>query len=205
MPDFQYENSMRGRCVGVDEVGCGPWAGPLLSAACYIDQKNFPTELAALLNDSKALSPKKRERIYAQLLDVESICFGLGIVEIDEFNCIGLKHALPLSMKRAIENLPIQPDYVLIDGVRDPKLNVPTIMIKKGDSLSCSIAAASIYAKVTRDKIMQQISEIYPQYHFEKNAGYGTREHQRAIELYGITPHHRLCYAPIRRYLMNHI
>lgn len=203
MPDFQFENSVRGRCVGVDEVGCGPWAGPLLSAACYIDQEKFPAELAAFLNDSKTLSAKKRESIYAQLLDEKSICFGLGLVEINEFNSLGLKHALPLSMKRAIENLPFRPDYVLIDGVRDPKLNMPTMMIKKGDSLSYSIAAASIYAKVTRDQIMKDIGEMYPEYNFEKNAGYGTKEHQRAIELFGITPHHRLCYAPIQKYLMQ--
>lgn len=203
MPDFHYENTLKGRSIGVDEVGCGPWAGPLLSAACYIDQQKFPSDIAVLLNDSKTLSLKKREYIYAQLIEEKdkSIYFGLGIIEIDEFNKLGLKCALPQAMKRAIENLPFHPDYVLIDGVRDPKLDYPTLMIKKGDALSCSIAAASIYAKVTRDLLMKKISKDYPHYHFDKNVGYGTKEHQYAIEMYGITPHHRLGYAPIQRYL----
>lgn len=203
MPSFDFEQSIGGIVIGVDEVGCGPWAGPLIAASCYIDPSIFPASLLALLEDSKKLTPKKREHIF-NLLKMEennSIFFGVGCVDIDDFNILGLKHALPKAMRLSVEHLSKTPDHILIDGVRDPKLGYPTTMIKKGDSLSYSIAAASIYAKVIRDHIMQDLHTEFPQYGWDKNAGYGTKVHRDAIAQYGITPHHRTCYAPIQAFL----
>jgi ribonuclease HII len=202
---FEYENSIiQGLCTkiaGIDEVGCGPWAGPLVACACIIDQNIFPNDLLCYIGDSKVI-PKKKREYFMKSIDShvgKSIWYGIGVVHVNEFNDLNLKGSLPKAMLYAVQNLPFEADHLLIDGIRNPNLSYPTTMIVKGDQKSYCIAAASIIAKVTRDKMMDDLHEKYPMYGWNRNAGYGTREHKLAIENYGLTPYHRLCYAPIKK------
>lgn len=200
-PSFEFENAHpdRARIAGVDEVGCGPWAGPLVVSACILNKEKVCPNLLALIQDSKKLSRPKRLQIFEKLIQDPGVTYSLSIMEIREFNDLGLRNALPLTIKRAVEKL--NPDYVLLDGNKNPKLSVPTQLIVKGDQKSYSIAAASIIAKVTRDKIMDKLHEIYPVYGWNTNAGYGTKDHSLALDQYGITPEHRTGYKPIMAYL----
>lgn len=204
MPHFIFENTYPShfKIAGIDEVGCGPWAGPLIACACIIEQNKIPQSLLMTIDDSKKIAKQKREDIYQRILEEKekSLFFGIGIVEIDIFNQITLKNALPFAMKESIHKLPIKPDQLLIDGIRNPQINIPTKMIKKGDQESYSIAIASIIAKVTRDNIMTQLHEQYPEYGWDKNAGYGTKQHMQAIKKYGLTPQHRTCFKPIQKF-----
>lgn len=200
MPDFSYEKKLcLKKVAGVDEVGCGPWAGPVVASAVIFfeyDQTSWTS-----LNDSKKLTPQKRQKCFEMLMNSRSLIYGIGsasVEEIDEFN---IANATRLAMKRAIKDLSIQPEHILIDGIREPSINIPFSMITKGDGLSLSIAAASIIAKVTRDKLMSDLAKDYPMYHWSKNAGYGTVLHQEALKEYGLTPHHRKSFAPIRALL----
>ncbi|HCU06714.1 MAG TPA: ribonuclease HII [Holosporales bacterium] len=203
-PSFDLENSYNGDFIaGIDEAGCGPWAGPLVAAACILDQTKISQNLLVHINDSKTLSIKKREAIYEKLIQDDSVLYSVYIMDITEFNKLGLAKALPLTIGRAVANLRTKPKHILMDGIRDPKVGIPTSLIIKGDQKSYSIAAASIIAKVTRDRLMQQLSIIHPEYNWGKNAGYGTKDHQKALETYGVTPYHRTCYKPIQKLLLN--
>lgn len=207
MPDFHLEKeiSSNGLVFGIDEAGRGPWCGPVVAACVCWPNYEIPTELAEQIDDSKKLSSQKREHLF-QLIMQSNALIGIGIassIEIDERNIL---EATFLAMKRALEqvqqNHKIQPTCVLIDGNRLPKnWEISAKSVVKGDHLSLSIASASIIAKVTRDKLMKELSKSYPQYGWDKNAGYGTKEHINAIEKYGITSIHRRSYAPIKRYL----
>ena len=209
MPDFHLEKELcsNGYVFGLDEAGRGPWCGPVVAACVCWPNFEIPKDLANQIDDSKKLSSSKRETLFSLIMQSNAI-IGIGLsspTEIDEKNIL---QATFLAMQRAIEqatkNYNIQPNALLIDGNRLPKnLNIPAKAIIKGDHLSLSIASASIIAKVTRDKLMKELAKSYPQYGWDKNAGYGTKEHILAIEKYGITSLHRRSYAPIKRYLDN--
>ncbi len=204
-PDFSLEKkfSHYGTVCGVDEAGAGPWAGPVFAAAAVLDFNLFPTEVLKLINDSKLLNHKKRLIVFEHFcaLKDQSIFFGVGMGSVEEIDTLNIAKAIQLAMQRAVANLKAPPDFVLVDGNRDPKLNYPIELVIKGDQLSLSIAAASIIAKVTRDQLMTELSVLHPQYGWDRNAGYGTSEHQRALATHGVTSHHRRSYAPIKRLL----
>ena len=185
-----YENEARNNgyqiICGVDEAGRGPLAGPVFAAAAVLP----PNLMIDGLNDSKKLSEKKREILYDEIKSLAVACNVAFATEreIDEINIL---NATFLAMKRAITGLNLQPEAVLVDGNRSPDLNVPTQTIVKGDSLSASIAAASILAKVERDRLMKNLSKKYPEYNFEKHKGYGTKMHIDLIKKYGPCEIHR--------------
>lgn len=174
------------RIVGVDEAGRGPLAGPVVAAAVQI----IPASFQAEIGDSKRLSPKKREQAYEEILRT---CFvGRGIATVEEIDELNILQAAFLAMRRALDDLPEPPDICLVDGsLAIPDLPWPQKPIVKGDQLSLSIAAASIVAKVERDRIMEEYHELYPMYNFGKNKGYPTKEHREAIHQYGRCQVHR--------------
>ena len=192
---FYFDNSYDQPVAGVDEVGRGPLAGPVVAAAVIIDINNIPDGI----NDSKKLSKINRLKISDEIkkYSIYSIAEA-SVKEIDEINIL---QASLLAMKRAIEGLAKKPMTILVDGKFKPKTNFPTHSIIKGDTQSLSIAASSIIAKVYRDNLMRDYSKKYPEYLWEKNAGYGTKEHLLAIKKCGITPIHRKSFKPIHNIL----
>jgi ribonuclease HII len=201
-PHFELENALEGVVVGIDEVGCGPWAGPVVAAAAYINQAVIkPADLEAI-HDSKLLKPHTREAIFLRIQNTPDIHYGVGEASVTEIDTLGLAAAVRLAMQRAVTCLNIPSlQHCLVDGIRSPQLPYPTTLVVKGDQQSISIALASIIAKVWRDKIMTALHESFPHYHWHRNAGYGTAHHSQAIEQHGITPHHRRSFAPIQKYL----
>jgi ribonuclease HII len=172
--------------AGVDEAGRGPLAGPVVAAAVVF----YPATVIKYLNDSKQLSAKKRENLFEEII-FRSKAYGIGsasCVEIDELN---IHQASLLAMRRAIDKMKIKPDYILVDGFPLPKCSCDQKAIIGGDARSLTIAAASVLAKVARDRIMQRLHETYPRYAFNRNMGYGTAEHRQAMVKYGLTPEHR--------------
>ncbi len=200
-PSFRFEKFHQGTVAGIDEAGCGPWAGPVVAAAVVIDQSLFDSNLSKLINDSKKISKNKREMCFGLLLNHQAICYGVGQASVSEIDEINIGQATKLAMIRALSNLSSKPDYIIIDGIRSPQIETPVQMIVKGDQHSFTIAAASIIAKVTRDQIMEELHNQYPQYKWKNNAGYGTEEHRLAMEKHGITEHHRRSYAPVKAFL----
>lgn len=195
MPDLSLEQACAGIVCGVDEVGRGPLAGPVVAAAVILPAKPHP-RLLAELDDSKKLSAKKREGLY-ELVLTNSI-FGLGRAEVEEIDRLNILKATFLAMKRAVEALKQHVDVALVDGNQVPPLPVGRVQcVVKGDSKSLSIAAASVIAKVTRDREMCELSQRFPGYGWERNAGYGTAEHMAAMRRIGLTPHHRKSFAPV--------
>ena len=187
---------------GIDEVGRGCLAGPVYSAAVVLDQNtNFESKDFNQINDSKKLSEKKREKLFDYIIDISK--FGIGICTVEEIDHLGIQEAVKVSMIRAVESLEIQPDHLLIDNMK-LELDIPQTSIIKGDQISKSISSASIIAKVSRDNLMKnQISNNYPMYKFEKNKGYGTKEHMDAIKTFGITKQHRKSFEPIKSMIEN--
>ena len=181
--------------AGIDEAGRGPWAGPVVSAAVILIEKNIPDGL----NDSKKISEKKRLSLYSSIYNFHSV--GVGISSIEEIDRMNVLQATFLSMNRAVEDLNPQPEYILVDGNLDPGLNFKTKCIIKGDSISISIAAASVIAKVTRDNLMLKLDKEFPNYNWKKNKGYGTAEHRNALELHGPCKYHRKSFSPINKML----
>ncbi|MDP3372504.1 MAG: ribonuclease HII [Candidatus Paracaedibacteraceae bacterium] len=200
-PTLFYENQHKGVIAGLDEAGCGPWAGPLVAAAVVLP-KVLPS-IMLKVNDSKKLNAAKRAIIYEELVSDATVLWGVGVVSVDELDRILLRKALPLAFERAVAALSLQPAVLLIDGIRDPKLPFLTQLIKSGDQLSLSIAAASIIAKVTRDRMMEALHVEYPEYGWAANAGYGTVQHRKALQIHGVTKQHRRSYAPIKALLAN--
>jgi ribonuclease HII len=191
MPDYSYEqkaisNGYKLVC-GVDEAGRGPLAGPVCAAAVILPEGLYIEGL----NDSKKLTEKKREVLFDIIKEKAisySVAFG-SVEEIEEFNIL---NATFLAMNRAIKGLDVKPDFALIDGNRVPKsITVPCETVIKGDSFACSIAAASVLAKVTRDRLMETYAKEYPEYGFDKHKGYGTALHYEAVSKYGLCPVHR--------------
>lgn len=171
---------------GIDEAGRGPLCGPV-SAGAVILPEGLVIEG---LNDSKKLSEKKREALY-DIITEKAVAWCAGLASPQEIDELNILNATFLAMKRAVEGLKAIPDYALVDGNRDPKLSLPTSTIVKGDGKAACIAAASIIAKVTRDRLLIQMDNRYPQYGFSKHKGYPTKEHYAAIAQFGITPEHR--------------
>lgn len=203
-PTFDFENQYQGQCVlGIDEAGCGAWAGPLVTAGCVLAQSQVPESLLKNIDDSKKLSPQKRSDIFQQLTNHPAVNYQVYIVPTYKFNELGLSAAWRLSIQNLITQFPQSIDYVLLDGNRAPPADVPIKPLIKGDQLSYSIAAASIIAKVTRDQLMQNLSKQYPHYQWDTNAGYGTAAHQKALAEWGLTPHHRTCYKPVQKYVSH--
>ena len=192
-PNYTMEQELGGIVCGVDEVGRGPLAGPVIAAAVILDPANIPLHL----NDSKKLSAKKRQELNDII--IASAQYGFGEASLDEIDELNILHASMLAMQRAVENLPQKVDHILVDGNRLPDFEAPATAVIKGDQKSVSIAAASIIAKVKRDFLMKKLGEMHPEYGWERNSGYGTREHMEALELVGITPFHRKSFAPIRK------
>lgn len=201
MPTFEIESTFTGLVGGVDEVGRGPWAGPVVAAAAvFLEPSALPLSLNDGIQDSKKLSKAKREFIYHELMTLENFHFGMGQASVEEIDRINILQATYLAMKRAVEALPQKPPVLLIDGKQIPSFEgIQTCPVIGGDGLSLSIAAASIIAKVTRDRLMEDLSKDHPFYGWETNAGYGTAQHQNALKIHGITPHHRRSFAPIRQ------
>ncbi len=190
-----FENSFSLPIAGIDEVGRGPLAGPVIAAAVILDRKNIPEGI----NDSKKI-PKSKRILLAEKIKENSIyAYGAASeIEIDEINIL---QASLLAMKRASDRLSVVPKTTLIDGNFKPDIKNYTISIIKGDSKSVSIAAASILAKVYRDEIMLKYSKQFPEYGFQTNSGYGTKEHLSALKNYGITPIHRKSFKPVHNIL----
>lgn len=199
MPDFSLESILLerhgGPVAGVDEVGRGPWAGPVLAAAAIL-KPDAPDGVLGALNDSKKLTAARREALALAIPDCAWVGIGAASVrEIDRINILAASH---LAMRRAVARLPLAPGACLVDGNRLPDLDCPAEAVVKGDSRSLSIAAASIVAKVLRDRLMARLAARYPAYKWQNNAGYGTKAHQDGLAGAGVTAHHRLSFAPIR-------
>ena len=195
---YKYEKELYNKGLkligGVDEVGRGPLIGSVV-AACVVLPKNFKLEG---LTDSKKLSEKKRDEFY-KVIKEKAIAIGIGIVDEKKIDEINIYEATKIAMKEAIKNTNIKLDHVLIDAM-PLDIDVPTTSIIKGDAKSISIAAASVIAKVTRDKMMYDLDKIYPMYDLKNNKGYGTKKHIEAIKKYGITKYHRITFKPVTFY-----
>lgn len=201
MPNFAIETKLSGSVAGIDEAGRGPWAGPVVAAAVIFPDKKVSDFLLKELDDSKKLSSKKRQILYPMIHEQGLVGIGLATVaEIDKFNIL---RATMLAMQRAVADISEQPQNLIIDGNQVFNTGIPAYPIIKGDSLSYSIAAASIVAKVRRDCLMQELSADFPVYQWHKNVGYGTAEHQKALDKYGVSPHHRRSFRPIRDFLKH--
>lgn len=194
--DHTFDAQHGARVCGIDEAGRGPWAGPVVAAAVIWREG---AEIPSSLNDSKKLSTNKREALY-ELITAQAH-FGIGEASAQEIDQLNILQATFLAMQRAFDALGHLPEMALIDGNHTPKLPCRALPIIKGDSKSPSIAAASILAKVTRDRQMAALADEFPAYGFERHAGYGTKQHSEALANYGITPHHRRSFAPIRKLL----
>ena len=200
LPDFEVETQLITEgyraVAGVDEVGRGCIAGPVTAAAVILDPKNIPNGL----NDSKKLSLKQREKAFSEIQ--EKCVFFVAHSTVSEIDQINILQASLLAMERAIAGLNINPDFVLIDGNKSPEALIAKCKtIVNGDSKSLSIAAASIVAKITRDRIMSRLDKEFPGYDWSKNAGYPTKFHKSAILNIGITPHHRRSFKPVHNIL----
>lgn len=208
MPGFSLEQFARadgitGPIIGVDEVGRGPWAGPVFACAALLFERPAPQDFLNALGDSKQLSRKKRESL-APLIESHAVIAleEASVSEIEELNILG---ATKLAMKRAVEALEAQIEtpigLALIDGNQLPKLSCKTQMVVKGDGISASIAAASIFAKVARDQYMADLAIQYPGYGWERNAGYGVPAHKTGLYSLGVTIHHRRTFTPVSKVL----
>ncbi|WP_040819160.1 ribonuclease HII [Litoreibacter arenae] len=200
-PDFTYERALLAQgltaIAGTDEVGRGPLAGPVVAAAVILDPESIPLGL----NDSKKLSAKKREALFDQIITCAR--FYIAEASVDEIDALNIYHASHLAMCRAVAGLG-QVDHVLVDGNKIPReMGPPATAIVKGDTRSQSIAAASILAKVTRDRHMDALAQQYPGYGWEKNAGYPTKSHISALIELGVTPHHRRSFKPVHNILCH--
>ena len=196
MPDFVFETELGCRVAGVDEVGRGPLAGPVTAAAVVLAPNCIPEGL----DDSKKLSAKKRLDLYEQLLVCADVSIAhASVAEIDEINILRASH---LAMERAISGLLCAPEHVLIDGNMIPRgLRLPAITLVKGDARSVSISAASIVAKICRDRVLVDLAQQHPGYGWETNMGYGSKRHMEALMNLGVTPHHRRSFKPVHNML----
>jgi ribonuclease HII len=201
MPDFALERAAGAAPVcGIDEAGRGPLAGPVFAAAVVLDPARVPQGI----DDSKKLAPARRRRIAADLAAVAAV--GLGQASVAEIDRLNILRASLLAMRRAFDDLALglgrMPAVALVDGNRLPDLPCAARAVVGGDGRSLSIAAASIVAKVARDALMAELARAHPQYGWERNAGYGTPEHLRALTQFGATPHHRITFTPIHNLLI---
>ncbi len=189
-PDLALQRKYGGLIAGVDEAGRGPWAGPVVAAAVI-----FVGKPPAGINDSKQLTAETREVLFPKIHACAHV--GLGIVEVEVIDGINIYHATHAAMFEAVKNLACVPSAVLVDGNRHPKFEMPAEALIGGDTLSLSIAAASIIAKVTRDRMMRELAAVFPNYAWDRNKGYGTQEHAAALRQHGVTCHHRRSFRPV--------
>lgn len=196
LPTFELESAemalIPGPVAGIDEAGRGPWAGPVVAAAVVLDPDNIPDGIT----DSKALDENGRETVYARI--VATSRFAVGIADVTRIDTDNILNATMWAMAHAVSQLEIAPRLALIDGNRAPKIKCATRTIVRGDAKCLSIAAASIIAKVTRDRIMRELARDYPAYGFERHKGYGTPEHRDALSRHGVTPLHRRSFRPVQ-------
>jgi ribonuclease HII len=197
LPCFKIEKDFPEPLAGVDEAGCAPLAGPVVAAAVVLDRARFPRGI----NDSKAIPAPVREAICARLYKVAKV--GVGIATVEEIDRLNIYWARMLAMTRAVEALGFDPAWVLVDGNRCPRWERPSKAVVAGDAKCRSIAAASIVAKVTRDRIMAEYALEHPGYGWETNKGYPTPQHYRALDSLGVTPLHRRSFAPIRQLTLD--
>lgn len=196
----QYENELYSKGYkligGIDEVGRGPLVGPVVTA-CVILPEDFALDG---LTDSKKLSEKKRDAFYDIIME-KAISVGIGIMDEDVIDKVNIYEATKLAMYQAVDNMSVKPDYILIDAMKLDKLDVPSTSIIKGDLKSITISAASVIAKVTRDRMMYELDKKYPMYKFAKNKGYPTKDHIEAIVKYGILKEHRKTFKPVTEHV----
>ncbi|MGH6846191.1 MAG: ribonuclease HII [Methylocella sp.] len=195
-PDFRVESNLIERGIwpvaGIDEAGRGPLAGPVAAAAVILDPRKLPSGL----NDSKRLTPRERERLYEEIM-LHALAVAVAFASAPEIDRINIRQATFSAMRRALFALSVEPSHVLIDGNDlPPGLGLPAETIVKGDAAISSIAAASIVAKVTRDRLMRRLCNLYPAYRFSEHFGYGTSAHLAAIAVHGPCPFHRLSFRP---------
>jgi len=197
MPHLKHEKRIGGIVAGVDEVGRGPLAGPVLAAAVILPKK-LPRALLAIIDDSKKMTAPSRELALLGLREAGA-AIALGAASVTEIAELNILHAAMLAMRRALHRLPQTPDHVLVDGNRAPGCTMPCTPIIGGDGISLSIAAASIAAKVVRDRLMTRLAARYPGYGWASNAGYAAALHRAGISTLGATPHHRMAFGELLR------
>ncbi len=200
-PDFTLEEAAAARVgdpvAGLDEAGRGPWAGPVVAAAVCLDRAALAPEIRDALDDSKKLSARRRAALFDALTTSAAVAFGLGRAEVAEIDSLNILRASLLAMARACAALPVAPAFALVDGTHLPALPCPAQAVVKGDARALSIAAASILAKVSRDREMAQLARRHPGYGWEKNQGYGTALHREALMRLGPTEAHRRSFRPV--------
>ena len=199
-PGFGIEQDFGAPVCGIDEAGRGPLAGPVIAACVYIPEDVKKLSFWRDVDDSKKLNARKRDDLFSR---IRHYCaFGIGAASVEEIDSLNIHHATLLAMRRAFEGMNAANDFkpcmVLVDGKFTPEIGFECKAIVDGDALSLSIAAASIIAKVTRDRMMAELDREFPAYGWAKNAGYGTKAHLTALKAHGVTPHHRRSYAPVR-------
>ena len=197
--NYQFERELRSKGIkliaGIDEVGRGPLVGPVVAACCILPE-HFELEG---LTDSKKLSEKQRNYFFEEIKK-QAIDYGIGIIDEKVIDEVNIYQATKLAMKQAIENMKTKPEHILIDAM-PLEVDISTTSIIKGDLKSITISAASVLAKVTRDRMLMELDEKYPMYDFKHNVGYPTKKHLEAIEEYGIIPEHRRSYGPVKKYI----
>ena len=198
-PDLSLEEAAGGRVAGVDEAGRGPWAGPVVAAAVVFGADGPPAPLRAAITDSKLLKAERRAALQPAILACADAA--VGIASVAEIDAMNILQATLLAMRRAVVRLARPPGLALVDGNRAPRLPCAVRTVVGGDRASLSIAAASIVAKVARDRLMARLALEHPGYGWERNAGYGTAEHQAGLARLGVTAHHRRSFRPIRERL----
>ena len=203
MPHYIYESrllkTMVGPICGVDEAGRGPLAGPVVAAAVILDRKRIPKGL----NDSKQLSEEDREALYPRIMEM-AVAVGVGEASVGEIDLVNIRQATHLAMARAVRALSVPAAFALVDGNDPPALPCRCDTLVGGDGRSVSIAAASIIAKVTRDRLMVALHDEHPGYNWRSNKGYGTPEHYDGLKAHGVTEHHRRSFSPIHNLLTGH-
>jgi ribonuclease HII len=204
MPSFRFELRCEGqgmaRVAGIDEAGRGPLAGPVYAAAAVIDRARATRKLLRMIDDSKKLTHERREQAYEAMLASGAVQFAVAEASVEEIDRVNILQATFLAMCRALQALPELPAVALVDGNHaPPDLGCRAETIVGGDAHSYSIAAASIFAKVARDRCMTKLAEAFPGYGWESNRGYGSAQHLAALKLLGPTPHHRMSFAPLNR------
>ncbi len=195
IPTYEIEDQFSGIIAGVDEAGRGPWAGPVVAAAVVLNREAAPEGL----RDSKTLTEKRRRLLAADLWRTAKI--GVGVASVEEIDQMNILRASLLAMARAVANLPVRPAIALVDGNIKPKLQCRAYTVVDGDAKSASIAAASIIAKTTRDRMMTELHRDYPHYAWGSNKGYAAPAHREALLKFGVTPHHRRSFSPIHNML----
>ncbi|MBO6519288.1 MAG: ribonuclease HII [Rhodospirillales bacterium] len=200
MPDLALEQAhwdgAARRVCGIDEAGRGPLAGPVVAAAVVLDPATLDKPIWEMLDDSKRMSAASRDALFKTIMETADV--GVGVCDVDEIDLLNILGATMKAMADAVRALEMAPDVALVDGNREPALTCACECVVKGDQTSLSIAAASVIAKVTRDRIMSDLAARHPGYGWERNAGYGTAEHLAAIASLGVTSHHRRSFAPVR-------